>query len=81
MSNLFPKYKKSHTLQTALPVKNSFSFRFPLIFPQPSPPSEHSLAETPSPHTHADAQGLLCPRASESVSPGNPVAILAALQR
>lgn len=34
MSNLFPKYKKSHTLQTALLVKgNSFSFHFPLMSP------------------------------------------------
>ena len=38
MSNLFPKYKKSHTLQTALLVKNdSFSFHFPLVSPTAQP--------------------------------------------
>lgn len=41
MSHLFPKYKKSHTLQTALPIKNNcFSFHFPLSAPTARPPEQ-----------------------------------------
>lgn len=50
MSNLFPKYKKRHTLPTVLPVKNdSFSFHFPLVsptaqrLPQAEPPGGNPL--------------------------------------
>lgn len=61
MSNLFPKYKKSHTLQTALLVKgNSFSFHFPLMSPtaQSLKPSR-ATAETPSRGTDLSALGCV----------------------
>lgn len=64
MSNLFPKYKKSHTLQTGLPVKNnSFSFHFPLISPtaqplqQVQPPLGNPLTRYPS-----ECSGFVCKR-------------------
>lgn len=64
MSNLFPKYKKSPTLQTALLVKNdSFSFHFPLISPtgqplkQAEPPGGNPLARN-----RGECSGLVCKR-------------------
>lgn len=60
MSNLFPKYKKSHTLPTTLLGKNnSFSSHFPLISPTAQPWSNqgHSTVETPLPGAHKEAPG------------------------
>lgn len=61
MSNLFPKYKKSHTLPTALLVKgDSFSFHFPLMSPTvPSPKPSRATAETPFWGTNRSALGCV----------------------
>lgn len=61
MSNLFPKYKKSHTLPTALLVKgDSFSFHFPLMSPTaPSPKPSGATVETPSRGTNRSALGCV----------------------
>lgn len=80
MSNLFPKYKKRHTLQTALPVKNdSFSFHFPLVSPtaQPLPQAEPPGGNPLTRHL-SECSGLVSNRNPVSYSgSGNAMAILA----
>lgn len=78
MSNLFPKYKKRYTLQTALLVKNnSFSFHFPLVSPTAQPlPQAEPLGGNPLTRDQANALGL-CAKGSQGVrvGPGETTAI------
>lgn len=59
MSNLFPKYKKSHRLQTALPVKNrQFLFSLPInLSHSPTPEATGATAWKPP---HQEPSPMLC---------------------